>query len=303
MLKTKVLLSVGLMLVAAEVSACLQTPVPGTLITSTFGMRFHPVQHVWKLHRGTDMRAAVGTPLQASQSGTVIGSGYDPTGGNSVTIVGGDGTRVSYMHLFKNGVNIGSQVNAGQIIGLTGDSGDAKNSPHLHYQVANASGSLVDARTMLCEQLALKPGALNDGVTPPADAGPMPTADNLSAPPFDTYEGMSETDMMHAEASRRFEDASWHQKITACGVDGAQQQIDALNGKPGSATPVNCKLFLRQEIIEMKAFQAFMNQQKYEQRERIAAMLAVQNAVVEGSKGQAALEAQRKATALANKRN
>ena len=70
-------------------------PVPGG-ITSPFGMRFHPVLHVWKLHDGTDFGAACGTPIRAPYAGRVASVSFNRGYGNRLMLDHGrvDGHRV-----------------------------------------------------------------------------------------------------------------------------------------------------------------------------------------------------------------
>ena len=60
-------------------------PVPGG-ITSPFGMRFHPVLHVWKLHDGTDFGAGCGTPIRAPAAGRVASVSYNAGYGNRLML-------------------------------------------------------------------------------------------------------------------------------------------------------------------------------------------------------------------------
>lgn len=65
-------------------------PVDGVL-SSQFGIRFHPILHVWKLHSGTDLAAACGTPVKAAKAGTVTMAGGFTGYGNRVVIDHGSG--------------------------------------------------------------------------------------------------------------------------------------------------------------------------------------------------------------------
>jgi murein DD-endopeptidase MepM/ murein hydrolase activator NlpD len=112
-------------------------PVPGP-ITSPYGMRFHPVLHVWKLHDGTDFGAACGTPIHAGASGTVVWAQYLTGYGNQLAIdhgiVNGVALTSSYSHQERFAVSVGQHVTRGQVIGYTGETGFATGC-HVHFMV------------------------------------------------------------------------------------------------------------------------------------------------------------------------
>lgn len=91
----------------------------------------------WRLHEGTDMFAARGTPLRSPTSGTVrFGDGG--LGGISVYITQPDGTYFYLTHLDRRaeGLKPGQQVATGDIVGYVGSTGNAAGgSPHLHFEV------------------------------------------------------------------------------------------------------------------------------------------------------------------------
>ena len=108
-------------------------PCPGR-ITSTFGMRYHPVLHVRKLHTGVDFGAPRGTPIHAAASGVVIIAGYTRGYGNCVIIDHGGGISTLYGHCSSLAVSEGQSVKQGQVIGRVGATGYATG-PHLHWEV------------------------------------------------------------------------------------------------------------------------------------------------------------------------
>lgn len=119
------------------------TPCDYNRIASTFGMRFHPIYHYWKMHNGVDF--AIGhTPIYATRAGvvTVATSWEDPSAGYYVVIDHGDGYRSVYMHMCKRAyVRVGDFVAAGQEIGCVGSTG-ASTGYHLHFGISKYNPSL-----------------------------------------------------------------------------------------------------------------------------------------------------------------
>lgn len=118
-------------------SGALSRPVSGS-ITSPYGMRVHPVTGVYKLHDGTDFRAACGTPIKAAADGTVIQQYYNGGYGNRVIVNHGviDGKSIitTYNHLSRYAVSVGTRVSRGQVIGYVGTTG-LSTGCHLHFMV------------------------------------------------------------------------------------------------------------------------------------------------------------------------
>ncbi len=123
-------------------------PVPGA-VTSPFGRRFHPVLHVWKLHDGTDLGAACGTPIRAAYAGRVARRVTSVGYGNRLFLDHGevDGRRVetAYNHAQRYVVGVGAHVRRGQVIGYVGQTGFATGC-HLHLMVW-LDGRMVDPLT------------------------------------------------------------------------------------------------------------------------------------------------------------
>lgn len=113
-------------------------PVEKAVVTSTFGPRWG------SFHRGVDFAAAFGTPIMASQSGTVIRSEVHPSWGNYVAILHEDGMTTLYAHNQQNLVKVGQQVEQGETIALMGSTGNSTGA-HLHFEVS-ASPSLSQAK-------------------------------------------------------------------------------------------------------------------------------------------------------------
>ena len=113
-----------------------RTPINNARVTSSFGNRRHPVHGFTRAHRGVDFRAAHGTPIPAAGAGTITARRFCPSAGNFVRIRHGNGFETLYAHMsrFAPGVNVGTHVRQGQIIGFVGSTG-VSTGPHLHYEI------------------------------------------------------------------------------------------------------------------------------------------------------------------------
>ncbi|HET7327807.1 MAG TPA: peptidoglycan DD-metalloendopeptidase family protein [Nocardioidaceae bacterium] len=107
-------------------------------ITSPYGMRFHPILKVNKLHDGTDFGAGCGTPIRAAADGRVLQAYYNGGYGNRLIIDHGVQRGVSlstsYNHLSGYATSVGAQVQRGEVIGYVGTTGYSTGC-HLHFMV------------------------------------------------------------------------------------------------------------------------------------------------------------------------
>jgi murein DD-endopeptidase MepM/ murein hydrolase activator NlpD len=108
-------------------------PTPGA-ITSGFGMRLSPIDGELRFHGGIDLGAPFGTAVRATRGGEVILAGNNRGYGQTVIIRHTGGFQTLYGHLSRLEVRPGQQVERGQIIARSGNSG-ASTGPHLHYEV------------------------------------------------------------------------------------------------------------------------------------------------------------------------
>jgi murein DD-endopeptidase MepM/ murein hydrolase activator NlpD len=116
--------------------AFIRTPVDFARISSMFSMgRKHPILNKIRAHKGVDYAAPRGTPIKATGDGKVILAGRRGGYGNTVIIQHGDTYRTLYGHMqgFAKGVQTGSSVKQGQVIGYIGTTG-LSTGPHLHYE-------------------------------------------------------------------------------------------------------------------------------------------------------------------------
>jgi len=116
--------------------ALMKTPINGARLSSSFGMRKHPISGFNKMHQGTDFAAPMGTPIMASGSGTITRAKWCGGGGNCIKIKHNSTYETIYAHMksFGKGMKVGKKVRQGQIIGYVGSTG-ISTGPHLHYEV------------------------------------------------------------------------------------------------------------------------------------------------------------------------
>ncbi|MBX2844300.1 MAG: M23 family metallopeptidase [Flammeovirgaceae bacterium] len=104
-------------------------------LASGYGMRFHPILKIKRMHNGIDFSAPKGTLIYATGDGKVIKLQRSRKGyGNEIEIDHGFGYVTKYAHLLEFNVRKGQTVKRGQIIGKVGSSGLSV-APHLHYEV------------------------------------------------------------------------------------------------------------------------------------------------------------------------
>jgi murein DD-endopeptidase MepM/ murein hydrolase activator NlpD len=121
-------------------------PTAYPVVTSSYGMRYHPSLNYWRLHAGTDIRAYCGTPIYAAESGYVEQAYFGSGPGNNVLInhgrYQGDSVMTRYLHLSRDTVFVGEKVDRGEIIGYSGSTGTST-ACHLHFEVY-VNGSTVN---------------------------------------------------------------------------------------------------------------------------------------------------------------
>lgn len=112
----------------------LKAPLKFSRISSRFSpRRFHPVQSVWKAHKGTDYAAPHGTPIMSTAAGVVETTGYTAGNGNFVKVKHNSTYSTQYLHMSKILVRRGQRVSQGQVIGKVGSTGLATG-PHVCYR-------------------------------------------------------------------------------------------------------------------------------------------------------------------------
>jgi len=114
----------------------LKTPLDGARISSSFGMRKHPISGFNKMHKGVDFAAPIGTPVYAGGNGIIEMVGINGGYGKYIRIRHNNEYKTAYAHLssYKKGMSKGVRVNQGDVIGYVGSTGRSTG-PHLHYEI------------------------------------------------------------------------------------------------------------------------------------------------------------------------
>ena len=128
--------------------ALMKSPINGARLSSSFGMRKHPIDGYNKMHRGTDFAAPMGTPIMASGDGVVTRARWCGGGGNCIKIKHNSTYQTVYAHMknFARGIKEGVRIKQGQIIGYVGSTGKSTG-PHLHYEVIE-NGKKINSQTL-----------------------------------------------------------------------------------------------------------------------------------------------------------
>ncbi len=112
-------------------------PIKFSHISSTFAVsRYHPILHYKRAHKGIDLAAPIGTPIQATGDGVIAIIGRHNGYGNMIKIKHDSKYSTVYGHMlkFQKGLSKGSKVKRGQVIGYVGQTGLATG-PHCHYEL------------------------------------------------------------------------------------------------------------------------------------------------------------------------
>ena len=138
--------------------ALMKTPINGARLSSSFGMRKHPIDGFNKMHRGTDFAAPEGTPIMASGNGLIKKVGWCGGGGNCIKIKHNSTYETVYAHMskFARGIKNGVRVEQGQTIGYVGSTGKSTG-PHLHYEV------IINGKKVNSQKLKLPSGKILKG--------------------------------------------------------------------------------------------------------------------------------------------
>ena len=122
-------------------------PVTSRHITSPYGWRHNPTGAGTQVHIGQDYAIACGSPVYAAADGTVIQSAWAGHSGMRVTIDHGNSVRTGYSHNSRLIAQVGDQVKQGQLIALSGTTGNSTGC-HVHFEVI-VNGQWNDPRNFL----------------------------------------------------------------------------------------------------------------------------------------------------------
>ncbi len=115
----------------------LKAPLRFSRISSGFSKsRMHPILKIVRPHSGVDYVAPTGTPVYTVGDGVVVEKGYSKSAGNYVKVKHNSVYTTGYNHFskFASGIQVGTKVKQGQVIGYVGKTGYATG-PHLDYRV------------------------------------------------------------------------------------------------------------------------------------------------------------------------
>ena len=109
-------------------------PVAKGRITSSFGLRTHPVSGIRGVHTGLDIGADQSEPIAAAFFGRVAKTGENDDYGNYILMDHGGGLQTFYGHCSELLAEEGMVIRAGETIALVGSTG-VSTGPHLHFEI------------------------------------------------------------------------------------------------------------------------------------------------------------------------
>jgi len=119
----------------------LAKPVTGGRISSTYGLRSHPILGYKRMHAGIDIAIAYGSPIYAVTDGRVTFAGWHGGHGKYVRLQHGGNIGSGYGHMSRIAVKAGQHVKRGQVIGYVGSTG-LSTGPHLHYELYRGNATI-----------------------------------------------------------------------------------------------------------------------------------------------------------------
>jgi murein DD-endopeptidase MepM/ murein hydrolase activator NlpD len=147
---------------APNVAIPSRVPVDGYRLSSSFGMRNHPVTGGRRAHQGLDLAVKTGTPIRAAADGVVEKANWFGAYGLYVALDHGGSMETRYGHMSRLNVAPGQRVRQGEIIGYVGSTGRSTG-PHLHYEVRIAGRAVDPTPYMRMTEPAVTYAALGAG--------------------------------------------------------------------------------------------------------------------------------------------
>jgi len=123
-------------------------------IGDRFGVRFHPILKIRRMHNGLDFLANTGEAVYAPGNGIISYIGKKGGYGKVIKINHGFGYETLYAHLSKFEVKKGQTIKRGDLIAKTGNTGNLSTGPHLHYEVKH-NGIRLNPRNFIFEDVKL----------------------------------------------------------------------------------------------------------------------------------------------------
>ena len=141
----------------------MKTPINGARLSSSYGMRKHPISGYNKMHKGVDFAAPSGTPIFAAGNGVIEYAGRNGGYGKYIRIRHDSTYKTAYAHLksYKKGMSSGVRVKQGDVIGYVGSTGKSTG-PHLHYEIIVNSVQINPASLKLPSGRKLNEQQLNE---------------------------------------------------------------------------------------------------------------------------------------------
>lgn len=136
---------------AVRVVGLIREPPPAVLPVPVEGVEPSQLANTWgaarsegRTHEGIDIFAPRNTQVLAATRGIVMRRGWNRLGGRTISILGPGGQSHYYAHLEEyDDPKVGDWVEAGDVIGYVGDSGNAQGTPpHLHYGIYERGGAV-----------------------------------------------------------------------------------------------------------------------------------------------------------------
>ncbi len=153
------------------------TPVNGD-VSSRYGYRRHPLLHLPHFHRGVDVAAPRGTPVQAAMTGVVEYAGWKAGYGRTVIIRHPENRKSLYAHLHDILVKKGQSITRSERIGTVGSTGRSTG-PHLHFEL-HENGITVDPSSVLRNRPLLAESALSTAGRNPSATSPPEEPDGMT---------------------------------------------------------------------------------------------------------------------------
>ncbi len=132
------------------------------LISSNYGERIHPITGERTFHKGVDIAIPTGTMLYSAIEGEVIIAKYSESAGNYVSVRTQSGWTVTYMHMDNISVRVGQEIEQGEYIGQSGNTGRSTGA-HLHLQVEDTNGNTINPIFIIPQTCVIQDTQKSDG--------------------------------------------------------------------------------------------------------------------------------------------